>query len=358
MARDSQPAEQSLISLEILRFSAAIMVVFAHFPAVDRGWMQYLLGARHFVGSIGVDIFFVVSGVVMGVAARRSGHGGALEAGVFMASRFFRIFPLYWLMTFLALAAGVLVEKGLPTWGHMACSFLLVPCLTEGRYADPVIGLGWTLRYEIYFYALTALSIFFRLHWLPVVWIVLTVMVRPMWLDYYAQPIALEFAFGYLLATFVPWLVKRGSAMPRGAGWAALTGAVVLVVLASTGKDFPPDGRDLARTPRMLIYWGPEFVLPRMATWGIAAMVLTSCCVFMERAIPRWLFRLGTLTYSVYMLQYFVLPLAGRFLDRGLGVGASVGLTLALLIAASWLSFTYFEHPINSWWRHKKRRFV
>jgi hypothetical protein len=113
-------------------------------------------------GEIGVDVFFVISGFVMAPVT----HGlppGVRSARSFMAARFARVVPLYWIPTalFIALVAFV---PGVPdafdharvsAW-HTLSSFLFLPSISWTGIAAPVLGVGWTLNYEMWFYAVFA----------------------------------------------------------------------------------------------------------------------------------------------------------------------------------------------------------
>lgn len=346
----------ALNSLELLRFVAASMVVMAHLPPTDSGWLRYMVGAKYFVGSIGVDVFFVVSGVVMGLVVERGARGGILRphaALIFLASRFFRIFPLYLMVTVGAMAVSWALGRGLPTDGHVFCSLILLPCVDNGTYPDPVIGAGWTLRYEVFFYALTAVAIHTGKRFLPVALLCLLVAIKPSWLAYYSEPIVLEFALGYMLAFNVPSLVTFGARVPRWLMWVSLLSSCALLVAVGMGKDFAPDGHELSAVPRMLIFYGADLHVQRFASWGVVAVLLTAICLGMERAAPMWAPQLGQLTYSIYMLEYFFLPISGRLQKIGVGLMPSIAATIALLGLGASLSYHLFEKPINSWWRRK-----
>lgn len=132
-----------LQGIQILRALAALLVVFAHF--------EYIKPA---VGGFGVDLFFVISGFIMAYIVNKSPDS-------FLYRRIIRIVPLYYAMTFLT--AGLYLAK--PSWFRsvvmtptaLAKSLLFIPYHIEN--SGPILTLGWTLNYEMFFYVSIALFI-------------------------------------------------------------------------------------------------------------------------------------------------------------------------------------------------------
>src|SRR5438045_3646349 len=90
-----------LHSLQVLRAIAALLVVSVHTSDMlqDRLQIAGPLSAliRHW-GDFGVDIFFVLSGVVMVITTVQA-QPGITAARAFMAGRLRRIVPIYWALT-------------------------------------------------------------------------------------------------------------------------------------------------------------------------------------------------------------------------------------------------------------------
>ena len=107
-------------------------------------WLPPLLNLGH----AGVVIFFCISGfVIYGSLARRRENAGRR----FALSRFFRLYPAYWLSMLLGLIVLWWVP-GQPTpWTMLASNAAMV----SGLFDQPrVLGLYWTLETELIFYVL------------------------------------------------------------------------------------------------------------------------------------------------------------------------------------------------------------
>ena len=141
-----------LQSIQILRGLAASAVLAFH--AAQRSGHSFTIGAA------GVDVFFVISGYIMWSVMR---DGPSPRS--FLTRRLARIVPLYWAVT-LAMVAFSAVPGALPnlqlTWRHVLLSLLFVPHAAPDGAVFPVLVPGWTLTYEMFFYAILTAAL-----WLP-----------------------------------------------------------------------------------------------------------------------------------------------------------------------------------------------
>ena len=77
---------------------------------------------RFLVGDMGVDMFFVISGFIMIVVRPLPGASASQVAG-FLARRFTRIYPLYWIHSLPALAIYFWRPGWLPScWNTPDCA--------------------------------------------------------------------------------------------------------------------------------------------------------------------------------------------------------------------------------------------
>ncbi|HEY1447080.1 MAG TPA: acyltransferase, partial [Caulobacteraceae bacterium] len=141
-----------LVSIQYLRAAAALGVVAFHA-------LQWRDGGFN-LGRAGVDLFFVISGVIMWRVT------GAREArpAQFLWRRLTRVAPLYWLVTLIMAVLAALWPTFLtnvhPGLGHLLLSLAFIPHLDPRGLPFPLLPLGWTLNYEAVFYLVFAAALF------------------------------------------------------------------------------------------------------------------------------------------------------------------------------------------------------
>jgi len=348
--RTAEPAPPSLNlqSLETLRIIAALLVVCAHVPPYSIPFIGQFLGANRFLGSIGVDLFFVISGVVIGLSTIRamSPKPGQRPLTQFLIARAFRIFPLYWIVT--AVTILLLWRKGapLPTLDELIHSLILIPRLDQSQYADPIVHIGWTLQFELLFYALCALGIACRSKWLPVAAALMLATASLLLNHYYLNPILLEFAGGYGLALYLDHQTGPQSRLALMPKLLLVVGVTTLFLLAATGRDggYPP-ALDVEHAPRMMIAYG-EFLLPRWIAWGLPALAVVAVALRLESSLTWRMAFLGKYTYSVYLCHTFAIS-AALILPRRAGAEAWMLVLLPVfLVLISSLTYRCIEHPM------------
>lgn len=188
-------------NVQVLRATAASMVVLAH-----SGCVMYVPSEVFILGASGVDIFFVISGFIICQPAARP-HDGALY---FLMRRWWRIFPLYWIVMAVSVALAVSFGINWAPWmsgRHSAVEYVLL-LTTENRYVPQ----AWSLVFELYFYASLALVLFLapagRFYRTLAVWIAAQIVLVALGGPSGAPPpnaLCLEFALGCVVA----WLNER-----------------------------------------------------------------------------------------------------------------------------------------------------
>lgn len=336
-----------IVSLQYLRAVAALMVVAFH--ASEK--LGKMAGATHplsfTAGLAGVDIFFVISGFIMLATT----WDKDVTPAAFARKRIERIVPLYWLLT-LFVVAVVLVHPGLLSTAsldasHLAASLLFFPWPHPVLDAHmPLLVPGWTLNYEMAFYALFAASLVLPGRYR--VGILVSALccaafaglfVAPDTIAaFYLDSVILEFAAGLLLASV--W--RRGLRMSR-------TAALCLVGLGFLG-----------------LHFGSETELPRIVWAGIPALMIVAGVVHADGTKDQRPLRLpmllGDASYSIYLSHVIVLPvLAKAWSAAGYGSAGVEGpafLALALLASAAAGAALYgaVERPLMRGFAARRRR--
>jgi peptidoglycan/LPS O-acetylase OafA/YrhL len=332
---------KELLGIQYLRAIAAIAVVFFHLTVQQHFIHPYWnFSAIEKNLRSGVDLFFVISGFIM---VYSTDFGRAIPASIFFKKRLMRIVPLYWSAT----AAMVLVIAFFPyfvehsstlSFWHVIASFLFVPAQHPNApdFYAPLVFVGWTLNYEMFFYALFAIAMIVAAGspatLLAATSIPITVLslvgffILPDGvLGFYTNPVMLEFVMGMMAAATARIIKARG-------------GAAIVVALALSAMLFLPASDDLWRSFR--------YGIPAFAAVAAAALI-------------RWprrevLHTLGDASYSIYLMHFFVLSAFARVWMRVIGPQSDwLTMTSYYLIgslsavAMGVMCWRYFERPIS-----------
>lgn len=347
MNRPPRSKSAEVLSVQYLRAVAALLILFYHarqFPGFEAA-----IGTS--VGKAGVEIFFVISGFVMAVTA---GHPN-MPALRFLEKRILRIVPLYWTMTLLT--AGLLLvlpglfRDNLLTWKHLLLSLLFIPHASpvDTDSYSPLIKIGWTLNFEMFFYLTFAVLMRFglstRIAAMTMLFAALIVVNR-LWqpdfapLQFWASGELFEFVMGCAVGSL--YLNGSLAAVPAPAAWAGIAGSVLT----------------------LLVFGSYHPGIPRAVIVGIPAAFLVTAAVCLEQKggignSHRWKF-LGDASYSLYLTH--LLPIVifrklwimGHLPTQGLGyalIFAALNMSLAVLAGSA--VYRFFERPLLDYLRRR-----
>lgn len=256
------------------------------------------------LGRVGVDLFFIISGFIMVyIANNKFSELGASRD--FIIKRFIRVVPIYWIYTFALSALMILLPQlvsqsksvGLE---HFMASLFFVPWENNIGHIKPILAVGWTLNFEIYFYLVFAILLFFpkRYFLISLSIILLSGVIfglifkslpTPMYVT--TSPLLLEFLLGCIIGTLYIGQLR----LPI---WLAY----LLTILGIMGLIYPINDITLN--------------IPRFIKWGIPSGMLIIGILFLEKlkAIPisHTLVKLGDSSYSLYLTHIFTINALGK----------------------------------------------
>lgn len=342
MQHNSPAASRKIRSLQALRAYAAISVMLGHgileFHATNGTAMPF----NEFPLIAGVDIFFVLSGFVMfHTSEAMFGQPGAVLE--FWRRRFIRLVPLYWLFT--SLMVAVLLSLGnhvrstqFDLW-NIISSYIFIPSERPGGRIAPILSLGWTLNYEMFFYLMFGMFLSFDKR-KGVMGLILVFAAFAMAvslhdpgiaaLRFWGNSIIFEFIAGMLLGVLRNrWNLQKS--LPFCFTIFAL-GLAILIL----GSDLP---------------------VPRFVKGGIPAALMVYAALALpmhvDRKIPDWLVLLGDSSYALYLSHRFVLrAVTMLFSAASIGSGNAVYLyALTTLIGSISLSILVYKFIESPWLR-------
>ena len=314
-----------IVNIQSLRAIAALLVAFAHAIGSSRDYgMASPLGEffGHW-GALGVDIFFVISGFIMVTIQQRAPRG----AWPFLRDRLRRIVPTYWFYCALIVALYWAVPRLFNTVelgaGEVTASFLFIHHVFYEGY--PIVGVGWTLEYELIFYTLFAAAIALGRPRLQYAILFAATLVLLPWLS--GDGIFAEFGFGMALGLGFAVAQRRGMRLSPALGWALLLGGAAL--LASN------------------LFGAPK--VDRAILFGIPATMIVAGALILPALHSRPLRLLGDASYSLYLSHWFATSAFYKIVSRlAPGLDPTVALILCVVACAigSIIAWWLIERPL------------
>ncbi|MFJ8975816.1 acyltransferase family protein [Streptomyces sp. NPDC102282] len=335
-----------LRALDGLRILAALMVCLYHYAGkngpVAEAWGQSpglkfpTLSSFATYGSLGVQLFFIISGFVICMSS------WGRSPGDFFRSRVARLYPAYWAAIVIVTAAAVLlpvVVRPLPL-NELLVNFTM---LQQPMGVDRVLGVCWTLWVEMRFYLLFAVFVVWRgVTYRRVVvfcvgWILASVFARVVQSPLTDVLVMRDHA-PYFIGGLALYLIHRyGSDL-------LLWGIVVTSWLLGqrysvTALWHPGMEGDFARSP---------YVIQAIVTLAFVAVAAVALG-WLGWANWRWLTIAGALTYPFYLLHEHLGWFAIRIMNRALHLPPQVTLVASVgcMLVLAHLLHRLVEKPIG-----------
>ncbi|RDI99516.1 acyltransferase [Dyella solisilvae] len=280
-------------SVQTLRAVAAMSVALMHILFFYGDSMKYIGGPDpwmfHFFnfkgfGGVGIQIFFVISGFIM---AYLNAIAETRTFGAFMGRRLTRIVPLYWVCTLVW--SCILADPSFYGARKIIESLLFIPNPDN----TAVLGPGWSLNFEMMFYALFAFVMLVMRRsaiWIGVAFLVMHIIgeITGFFVfRLFSDAVVTNFLAGIAIFHIhrLDWVKKEAT---------AIFVAGVALLLSS-------------------IYWhmpDASFGARQFVPWGIPSMLIVLGAVSMDVANKHmWLFRnrmmlaLGNASYALYLVH-------------------------------------------------------
>ena len=351
MSKTVNVSSPRILSIQAFRGLAAMLVAFLHLHNIEvKYYPTHFLEALQY-GWIGVDLFFVISGVVISLVTTGK-FGKPKDAGTFLYHRLARIYPTFWFYYAIVLVAflwnPLLINAHGGHHADLIRSFFLVP----NQWGN-LVGQAWTLSYEMNFYVTIFLLLLFcperfvpyfiGLWGASIVAIDCLVPVPYEWWVLWTatNPFIIEFLLGFLL-----FQLFRRISFPHFAGPLLVFLAVTWFAGLVTWTNITHQGNSAWLR---VAYWS------RPLCCGPFGFMLLLGGMLMEKQgqlrIGRHLCVLGDWSYSIYLSHEIVCEMVARTLNRITPRGSFamvivVALALPSVILVGYLSYSLVEHPV------------
>jgi exopolysaccharide production protein ExoZ len=344
-----------LPNIQILRAVAALAVVFYHI-GVEASELCTSTGGGcridDWLGAFGVSLFFIVSGFIMVVTSwNQFGKSGAPRE--FMKRRITRIAPLYWILTTVTLcgivAAPWIFNSPLMKMDHVAGSYLFWPVLRDDGLVRPVMKLGWTLNYEMFFYVIFAVALIYKRSVglaLPILALGILMVLRasgvlggwPTAVLFWSDPIVINFVIGMFAGMFYMTGFRTGTVFNIAMCLGAAIGFCAIELNSTFMHSLPEDSfsyRIIIAVPMTLLFLAATLgrQIEQSSRWTKAGLLL------------------GDASYSLYLVHPFALRATRAMWSKVIGIDGSVwafyAVCLTVAVFAGLFCYLGLERPIS-----------
>jgi exopolysaccharide production protein ExoZ len=311
-------------------------------------WLVNFYSLKYF-GYIGIDLFFVISGFIM-VYIHGNDFLEPKAARIFLIKRVIRIVPLYWLFTIFAASLlfifPELFSKGkVFSFGHFLASLFFIPWPNTTGLIFPVLGVGWTLNIEMYFYAIFALTLmlpkklFLISISLILIFGVLIFNIINVSFPYFlmiGKPILLEF----LIGVYIGWVYRKKIKLKNPIIWLSIS---LFVILSNIFLHVDEVYR--------VIYKGiPSAIL----IYSLLSLEYKYGCKYCN----RYLIILGGASYSIYITHVFFYKGVIKLFSNNLPPDLLIFFSVLLSILGGLLVYYSIEKPLYNFMKFKYSNYI
>ena len=331
-------------SLQALRFIGAMCITVYHFTGLQ--------GDFPFDFSNAVYLFYMISGFVVMLSTRNPE-----KKKLFLTRRLIRLLPLYWLLTVLTFVAGQFVPSLIgykPTVDQLLKSMAFIPyaraTAKAGTAIRPLVGLGHTLQMEMLFYLLflLAMRISHRYRGLIAAGFAAVVPLIGVFFPTRFPPVHFYTANPYVWVSFIIGLASYGLFLIAEKKNVILKHRYIpllVSLMAAAGLSVPVFVRETTAWYSVLLF----------TAVFLTGLVFSACGI----GTPILLRKAGDISYSYYLIHYYTVTLAARYLGVS-GFSLKNVLIAAAVCAATWgisyLSWYVIENRLTRFLTNKVSR--
>jgi peptidoglycan/LPS O-acetylase OafA/YrhL len=331
--------KRRLKELDLLRFLAAIAVVFFHYAfrgyaRGDMSAMPYpLLAEPAKYGYLGVELFFMISGFVILMTASSN------NLKVFFISRAVRLYPAFWVcctITFI-----ITLAIGQPRFTADFYQYIInMTMLSEFVGVPSIDGVYWSLFVEIKYYLMVSILLGFKkiekIETYLVLWLLISVIAEAFTLEKVRSILITDYSAYFIAgATFyIIWtkgFTKTRVVLLVGALALANYTAIVWAELLET--KYAAEFSSLVVCSVIMIFFMIFILIATNKTSTIGALNWTA---------------LGALTYPLYLLHQMIGFMIFNIAYPAVNPHILLWGTITLMIGASYLIHKTIEVPIAS----------
>lgn len=318
-----------VFGLDFLRAAAILFVLVAHGTDLLMPFAPWWFAYFGHGGFYGVELFFVLSGFLIGTILVRSGStlGEPNRVAIFYIRRWFRTLPLFWLFLGVHIILEHLLRNHHMSYSEIAQQGLFLRNLAALRIT--FFPESWSLAVEEWFYLIFPAALWLGLQTtrrfdrvllsVALAFFLFSTIARMIsaphayatWTEWQRKIVIYRFD-GLMLGVFAAWVSQRFGNSWRNYRWlCAIIGLALLIAMYATLWTF--SGQRLkwsadtyfARTFRFsLVSLGFALLLPIASLWKVANETLFTTVV---RRIALW-------SYALYLVGLPLLQLFGRYI--------------------------------------------
>ena len=330
-----------LYEIDLLRFLAALSVLFFHYSfrgavggRLTRMSYPELCPLAHY-GSLGVNLFFIISGFVILMSATGS------TPKRFIISRVVRLYPAFWVCCLLTFACTLLI--GGDRFVAPVKQVLVNLTMLQGFAEVPAVdGVYWSLTIELKFYFLIfGLLLLRQMRWIKaylLVWLVVAFLLGPLNCRY--GPFRhLNY---FLISEFAPYFIAGAVFyLAFKEGWSPFKWAMVA---ASFGFCLVQVSREAAMNSATYSVLIDKRVVAGFLTAFFVIFGLIASRKLKALSTPKYLL-LGALTYPLYLIHQFAGYMLFNQLQDRMNRHFLFWSVIGIMVCTAWLVNRLVERP-------------